>query len=84
MSLCRDCRAPIVWAGTDRPGFPMPLDRAPIESSDLSGLYVLSLTERDEGGQILTAELDEHGDRPGPHYRSHRVTCPVPAWQRQL
>lgn len=62
----------------------MPLDRDPIDSDDPSGFYVLRLTERDDGGKIVSAVLDEHGDREGPHYRSHLTTCPVPAWQRQL
>jgi hypothetical protein len=67
VTQCRSCDAPIFWVKTER-GKRMPLDAAPYEGNDPSGLFVL----RDQ--TAIAVPPDAFPDEP--HYVSHFATCP--------
>jgi hypothetical protein len=79
VSECRSCRAPILWAQTER-GRRIPLDPEPYTGDDSRGLFVIR--HDDDCVWVLATTPDAF---PGePHYRSHFVTCPqAGAWRRK-
>jgi hypothetical protein len=70
---CRSCRAPIVWARTER-GKRMPVDARPAAD----GTYRLDEPDRYEGP---LAVYDPRGT--GPRYASHFGTCPSAGQHRK-
>lgn len=77
MSLCRSCRAPIVWALTEN-GRRIPLDRDPYEGGSPSGLFsVREVVVEGSGRRSLLAIAATPDAFPGETlYRSHFATCP--------
>lgn len=66
-SRCRSCRAPILWAGSER-GKWIPLDREPYVGDSPRGLFVLR-------GEVAIATTPDAF--PGERlYRSHFASCP--------
>ena len=80
MNACRRCKAPIIWAETER-GKKMPLDAEPVDLATLThsrGLFVLrDWPGGEEGRRVAVAVTDGFvlGSKD-PAYVSHFATCP--------
>lgn len=79
MTRCRSCKAPILWARTER-GKNMPLDAEPYVGPEPGGLFVLR--EPDEPKPLAVA-VPPGAFPDEPHYRSHFATCPHAADHRR-
>jgi hypothetical protein len=72
MSECRSCRAPIIWAATEKGGR-MPLDAGPYDGDDPRGLFVF---RHDGLGRVFAMAVPPDAFPGEPVYRSHFATCP--------
>ena len=75
MPSCRSCRAPIIWARTER-GKKMPLDTPGKTPDELPNGTTFVLRERDhpDGPLAMAASTVAFPDEL--HYLSHFATCP--------
>jgi hypothetical protein len=71
LSVCRSCRATIIWVRTER-GKKMPLDGDPVDDQTQQNLFVLRDRSSYEG-PLAIAAWGLSGTEP--HYRSHFATC---------
>lgn len=67
MSVCRSCKAEIVWAVSEKTGKRLPLDPIPVPTGNLQ------IVGEAKGTPLVRFDLD--GD--GPKYLTHFVTCPA-------
>lgn len=71
MIVCRACKAPIIWARTER-GKTMPLDALPAADGNIAirdGIAIVL-------GPTVLARLAETELEVRPLYRSHFASCP--------
>ena len=81
MSECRSCRAPIIWAMTER-GKRMPLDADPYTGPDPAGLFVFRF-DGDGRPYVLAVTPEAAAALGDAVYRSHFASCPdAKRWRR--
>ena len=66
--FCARCKAPVMWAETERNGKPIPLDPEPVPDGNL-GI-------RDDGRVYHVAQGQGVLDLGVPLYKTHFATCP--------
>lgn len=76
-STCRSCKAPIVWAVTEKTGKAIPVDA----EATPDGNIVLTAGAGSPVAHVLTA--DDGPVDPEARFRSHFATCPNASTHRK-